>query len=62
MKMQNGEFSSLDTKDPHTLQLSGLEDGYEDCVVEQKYVQGDYGKGGRTTIVFREIEVSEQIG
>ena len=35
MKLQNGEFNGLDTDDPHTLQLSGLEGRYEDNIMQQ---------------------------
>ena len=62
MKLQDGEFNRLDTHDPHTLQLSWLEGWYVDCVVQQRFVQGHYGKGVQTPTTFREVKVSEQVG
>ena len=35
LQLQNGELNFLDTKDPRTLQLHGLEGRYADCVAQQ---------------------------
>ena len=38
LQLENGEFNSLDTKNPHTLQLFGLERRYVDSLAQQESV------------------------
>ena len=62
MKLQDGEFNNLNTQDPHTLHLYLLEGLYADNLKQKRYIQGYHGKGGRTLVSSREIEVSKQVG
>ena len=48
LQLQNGKFNSLDTKNPHTLQLSGLDGIYVNSIGQQESIQSHHGQGGRT--------------
>ena len=50
LKLQNGEFNSLEIEDPHTLQLSWLEGWYAYSVAQKIFVHGYHGQGGQAPV------------